>query len=314
MSWKTCINIFLNLYPLWIIGSSIAGFLYPPLFSWFTGNWMVIAMITVMLGMGITLQVKDFKALLKMPVIVFLAAIIQYTIMPLGGWSIAKWLHLDPSLAVGVILVSCCPGGTASNVLTFLARANLALSIIMTSVSTLLAIVVTPLLCELLAGKYVPVDSWGMFMTTIQVVLIPVALGVYINYKYPEKVQKVSSAGPILSVLAIIFIAGSIVAQSADVVAENAGILFLATALLHTIGFISGYVFTRICRFDKTIAKTTSIETGMQNGGLAAVLAKQNFTAQPLVAIPSVFSSVIQTLLGGLIAGYWRLQKENKKE
>ncbi|MCD7935716.1 MAG: bile acid:sodium symporter [Tannerellaceae bacterium] len=142
------ITVFLNLYPVWIIGSSLAGFLYPPLFAWFSGNWMVAALIIVMLGMGITLEVGDFKKIFSMPAILLLGALIQYTIMPLCGWLIAKLAGLETSLAVGLILVSCCPGGTASNVIAYLAKANLALSILMTTVSTLLAIIATPLLCE----------------------------------------------------------------------------------------------------------------------------------------------------------------------
>lgn len=310
---KKILNIFVNLYPVWIISSSFLGYLYPPLFQWFSGNWMVGALALVMLGMGLTLHVDDFKEITKMPGAVFMGAALQYTVLPLSAFGISKLLQLDPALAVGLIIVGCCPGGTASNVITFLARGHLALSIIMTTVSTMLAIIATPLLTQLLAGTYVPVDAWGLFYTTVKVVLVPVALGVFINYKFPNIGKKLSLAGPVTSVWAIVFIAGSIVAQSADTVAANAFTLFLATGSLHIIGFILGYAVARTFRYDGPVARTVSIEVGMQNGGLAAVLAKQNFPMQPLAAVPAVFSSVMQTLIGGLLAAYWRWKTDPKR-
>lgn len=306
MNLKKLLNLFVNLYPVWIIGSSVLGFVYPPAFVWFSGNWMVGALALVMLGMGLTLNVEDFRALLKMPAAVLLGAVLQYTIMPLTAWGIGRILQLEPELAVGLIIVGCCPGGTASNVIAYLARGNVALSIIMTTVSTLAAVIATPLLCEALAGAYVPVDAWGLFLTTIQVVLLPVAIGVFCNYRFPNAVKKAADSGPVVSVVAIVFIAGSIVAQSADTVAANALSLFGAASLLHVFGFLLGYFFTRLFRYDPVISRTVSIEVGMQNGGLAAVLAKQHFPMQPLAAVPAVFSSVMQTLIGGLLAAYWR--------
>lgn len=303
---KKVLNIFVNLYPVWIIGSSFLAYLYPPAFEWFTGNWMVGALALVMLGMGLTLHVDDFKAIVKMPAAVLMGAALQYTVLPLSAFGISKMLNLDPALAVGLIIVGCCPGGTASNVIAYLARGNLALSIIMTTVSTMLAIVATPLLTEALAGTYVPVDAWGLFYTTVQVVLIPVSLGVFINYQFPNIAKRVALTGPVVSVWAIVFIAGSIVAQSADTVAANAVTLFVAAGLLHTIGFIMGYLCALVFGYDQEISRTVSIEIGMQNGGLAAVLAKRNFPMEPLAAVPAVFSSVMQTLIGGLLAAFWR--------
>lgn len=275
---------------------------------------MVAALALVMLGMGLTLHVDDFKEITKMPGAVFMGAALQYTVLPLTAFAIGKLLQLDPALAVGLILVGCCPGGTASNVITYLSRGHLALSIIMTTVSTLLAIIATPLLTQTFAGTYLPVDGWGLFLTTVQTVLIPVALGVFINYKFPNIGKQLSLAGPVTSVWAIVFISGSIVAQSADTVAANVYILIVAAGFLHIIGFILGYIVARLFKYNKAIARTTSIETGMQNGGLAAVLAKQNFPMQPLVAVPAVFSSVMQTLIGGLMAAYWRWKTRPKQK
>jgi bile acid:Na+ symporter, BASS family len=303
---KKLINLFISLYPVWIILSSIIGFIYPPAFVWFSGNWMVGALALVMLGMGITLNVEDFKAILLMKKAVLIGAVLQFTIMPLSALLIGKILNLSPELAVGLIIVGCCPGGTASNVIAYLGRGHLALSIIMTSVSTMTAIMLTPLLCDALAGQYIPVDAWGMFLTTIKVVLIPVTIGVFLNYRFPETISKISISGPFISVWAIVFIAGSIVAQSADTVAANAIKLFGAAGLLHVFGFLLGYIITSLFKYNDVVCRTVSIEVGMQNGGLAAVLAKQNFPLQPMAAVPAVFSSVMQTIIGGLLAAYWR--------
>ncbi len=302
-------SLFLNLYPVWIILSSLLAFLYPPAMAWFTGNFMVVGLSLVMLGMGFTLKIDDFKQLLKMPGSVLLGFIIMYSVMPLSAWTIAKLLNLEPGLAVGLILLGCCPGGTASNIIAFIARANVALSVILTTASTLGGIIVKPLVFQALAGQYIPIEPWGIFITMIKMILIPVAIGVYCNYKFPKSVGKISVYGPYVSVIAIIFIAGGIVAQSAHAIAEYAGKLFLAAFLLHILGFLLGYFTTRLFKYDERTSRTISIETGMQNGGLAAVLAKTNFPLQPLVAVPAIFSSVIQTLAGGIIAAYWRTKK-----
>jgi BASS family bile acid:Na+ symporter len=266
---------------------------------------MTAALALVMLGMGLTLSINDFRSILRMTSAVATGAVIQYTVMPLTALFLGTILRLEPSLAVGLILVACCPGGTASNLITYLARANLALSIIMTSVSTMLAIIVTPLLTKLLAGTLVPVDAWGMFLTTIQVILLPVSLGVYANYRFPQTAKKASISGPLISVLAIVFITGGIVAPSAGIIAKYARLLLIGAALLHMIGFALGYVITKLLRYKEKEAITVSIEAGMQNGGLAAVLARQNFPLLPLVAIPAVFSAFLQTVIGGILAAYW---------
>ena len=172
--------------------------------------------------------------------------------------------------------------------------------------STLLAFVMTPLWCQALAGRYVPVDGWALSLTTLQVVVLPVLAGVVCNWKFPRAVAKVSPYGPLVSVLALIMIAGSIVAQSAASVIANAGKLAVAAVLLHVFGFFFGYVVTRLLRYPTIIARTIAIEVGMQNGGMAAVLAKKNFPLEPLAAVPAVFSSVVQTLVGSAVAGYWR--------
>ena len=263
-----------------------------------------------MLGMGLTLDVKDFAAVTRMPRAVGLGFTAQYTIMPLLGWAVARLLALPADFAVGLILVACCPGGTASNVVTYLARANVALSVVMTTCSTLAAVVLTPLLTEKLAGAYVPVDATGMFLTTAQVVLAPVMLGLLLHHKAPKVAQFVLPAGPLVSVLLISMIVGSIVGQNAQDIFTHGPQLLLAVFLLHAGGFALGYAVTHAMGFDRTTARTVSIEVGMQNSGLGAVLARTHFAANPLTAVPSALSSVCHSVLGSVLAGWWRLRPD----
>ena len=311
---------FINLYAVWILLSFIAGYYWPEVFLWFTkSHYMTFALALVMLSMGLTLKVQDFTALFKMPKVVLLAAVSQYSIMPLSGWMIANLLHLPTEFAVGLILVSCCPGGTASNMIAYIGRANVALSVISTAVSTILGIFMTPVLCLFLAGQMVPVDVWGMFLNVVEVVLIPVGIGVLINYKFPDFVKKLGNTGPVVSTVAIVLVSGAIMAPAVvdgkTIMLEYAGQLILASALLHCLGFGLGYLFARIFGYGAPIAKAVSCETGMQNGGLAAVLAKNNFPAlMPLVGVPSVFCSIMQTLVGGLLATFWRFTSKSNNQ
>jgi len=309
---KKVVDWFINLYAVWIVFAFVVGYFAPEVFIWFThGSYMTWALALVMLGMGLTLNVEDFKALFRTPHAVVIAAISQYTVMPLSGWLVATLLGLPVEFAVGLILVACCPGGTASNVIAYIGRANVALSVISTAVSTLLGIIMTPLLCKLLAGQLVPVDAWGMFLSVVRVVLIPVLLGVLINYRFPLFVKKLGKTGPVVSTWAIVFISGGIIAPAVvggrEMFLQYAGMLVLAASLLHLLGFGLGYSFGRISRYNHHLSKAISCETGMQNGGLAAVLAKNSFPLyMPLVAVPAVFCSVIQTVIGGLLATIWR--------
>ena len=295
-------------FPAWVLGGALLALWKPELFTWFSGPWIVWGLAVVMLGMGITLNVSDFASVLRMPRTVGLGFVAQYSIMPLLGWSVAKLLALPPAFAVGLILVACCPGGTASNVVTYLARANVALSVIMTMCSTLAAVIMTPMLTGWLAGAYVPVDAWGIFLTTAQVVLAPILLGLLLHHKAPRLTGFILPVGPIVSVLVISLIVASIIGQNAAAIFAHGPQLLLAVFLLHGGGFAFGYAVTRLSGYDPKIARTVSIEVGMQNSGLGAVLAKTRFAAEPLTAVPSALSSVCHSLLGSLLAGWWRLR------
>lgn len=280
--------------------------LRPETFAWFTGPWITWAIGTVMLGMGFTLSTDDFKRLAKAPGALALGFVAHYTIMPLTGWLLGRVLGLDPGMAVGLILVASCPSGTASNVVCFLAKADVALAVSVTLTSTLFAFITTPLWCRILAGHYVPVDAVGLCISTLKAVVAPVLLGVICNWKFPRFVAKASRFGPLISVVAIVLITSGIVAQNAAAVLSNFGKLALGAFLLHVLGFILGYAVARLLGYPPITARTVSIEVGMQNGGMAAMLAKKNFPTQPLAAVPAVFSGVVQNILGSLIAAWCR--------
>ncbi|MBM4023442.1 MAG: bile acid:sodium symporter family protein, partial [Planctomycetes bacterium] len=280
----------------------------PELFTWFRGPLIVGGLTIVMLGMGMTLSPADFTRVVSRPAAVFAGFVAQFTIMPAAGWAVATGLDLPPPLAVGLILVGCCPGGTASNVVTYIAKADVALSVTMTTCSTLAAVVLTPLLTSLLAGHLVEVDPIGLFRDTLLVVVLPVAGGLLFTRFLPDMAADLMPAAPLVSVLAIALICGSIIGQSADTVRESGLRLLAAIGLLHAVGFVVGYVFARLFRFPPVVARTISIETGMQNSGLGVVLARRNFAAEPLTAVPGAISALVHSVLGSLLAAWWRRQ------
>ncbi len=224
-----------------------------------------------MLGMGLTLSFDDFRDVANLPKAGVIGVFCQFVIMPLLGWGIGKMLALDeidPMLAVGLILVACCPGGTASNVVAFLARANIALSVMMTVVSTFAAILLTPLLTKWYAGTLVDVDAVGLFQSTVKVVLVPVTLGLILNQFLPKFGKAVRPFSPFVSVAAIVLIVASIIGQQREVILGSGWRLLAAPMLLHLGGFGLGYLVAKLFRLREENARTISIEVGMQNSGL----------------------------------------------
>ncbi|QDT69654.1 Sodium Bile acid symporter family protein [Planctomycetes bacterium MalM25] len=305
------LNLLANLFPVWTVLCCLAALWRPGLFEWF-GPCIVPALGVIMLGMGVTLSVDDFTRVLRTPRPVLLGFLAQFTIMPLLGWAISAGLGLPTEIAVGVILVSCCPGGTASNVVTFIARANLALSLLMTMCSTFGAIVLTPLLTKWLVGERLPVDAWGLFKTTVLVVLLPVLAGLALHHLTPRLVKRVTPVAPLVSVFAIALICANILGRNAEQVIAHSGVLVAAIAMLHAGGFALGYALARLLGFEELIRRTVSIEVGMQNSGLGAVLAKEHFTnPQTLVclaAVPCAISAVMHSVIGSVLAVGWRLR------
>jgi bile acid:Na+ symporter, BASS family len=296
-----------NAFPLWVLAGGILALFYPAWFTWFNGPWIVWGLAVIMLGMGVTLTFDDFRRVLVMPRPVALGFGAQFMVMPFLGWGIGRMLDLDTPLAVGLILVSCCPGGTASNVVAYLARANVALSVVMTMCSTFGAVILTPLLTQFYAGTIVHVDAWGLFLSTFKVVVGPVVAGVLLNQLAPKVVKRILPISPLISVITITLIVASIIGQSADAVKASAGALLLGVGLLHIVGFTVGYALARVFGYDKLIARTVSIEVGMQNSGLGVVLARKHF-ADPSTAVPCAISSVFHSVIGSMLAGWWRLR------
>jgi BASS family bile acid:Na+ symporter len=296
----------INAFPFWVAGGGLLALFQPSLFTWFSGPWIIWGLAFIMLGMGITLQVSDFMALRHMPRAVVCGFTGQFTLMPFIAWAIAQLFQLPNDLAAGVILVACCPGGTASNVVTFLARGNVALSVAMTICSTLAAVFLTPLLTLAYAGTRVPVDAAGLVMTTFQVVIIPIALGVALNRWLPRLTRQMAPASPLLSVILVMMICSSIIGQQSDVIRQSGFALLGSVACLHLFGFAAGYGFAKIFRLPPIACRTVSIEVGMQNSGLGVILARQHFAAFPLVAVPCAISSVFHSVIGSILAGYWR--------
>ena len=303
---KRFFDWFNNLYPVWLVGLSVIAFFKPSVMLWFGPDWIFWSLAVSMLGMGLTLSVEDFKAIARMPGSVALGFVAQYTIMPLAGWATAKMLHLEPGLAVGIILVASCPGGMASNMITYLARANVALSVVLTLFSTLLAFFFTPMWTSKLAGQYVPVDAWGLCKSALQLTIAPVLIGVLIRWKMPRTADRIGLAGPTIAVVAFVCVTGGIVAASAEAIAKNFGVLALAAFVLHILGFGVGYLVPKMLRYPESVARTVSIEVGMQNGGMAASLARIHFSSMPLAAAAGVFSGVMQNIIGGIAAAIWK--------
>jgi BASS family bile acid:Na+ symporter len=304
---RRLVDIATNAFPLWVIAAGAAALVHPPAFTWFSGPWIVWGLAVIMLGMGITLSLDDFRDVVRMPRAVAAGVAAQYLIMPFLGWALATALALPTPLAVGVILVASCPGGTASNVVCYLARANVALSVLMTMTSTFAAIVMTPLLTKWLAGTLVPVDAWGLFTSTVQVVLLPVLAGLALHHLTPRIVGAVLPVAPLVSVAAIVMICASIIGSSAETLLSSGGRLVLAVLLLHAGGFGIGYLFGRLLGYEELVRRTISIEVGMQNSGLGAVLARRHF-ADPLTALPAAISATAHSVIGSMLAGLWRLR------
>lgn len=294
-----------NLFPLWVLTASLLALCYPPIITWFSGYFITVGLGVIMLGMGITLQWDDFKRIGKMPGKVMLGVALQYTIMPFLGFTLGYVFNLPKEYAVGLSLVANCPGGTASNVICYIANLDVALSVTMTTVSTLIAVVMTPSLTSLLVGNRLYVDSLGLLWSTVQVIVIPVVLGLALRQWFPTMTKKILPIMPVIAVLMITLIVSSIIGAGKEPIVSSGLMLFASVFSLHIFGFLLGYILARIFRSNDIIAKTISIEVGMQNSGLGVVLARQNFSS-PLVAIPSAISSLFHSLIASMLAGLWR--------
>lgn len=319
-----------NWFALWSVLGVIWAWFFPGHFTWvadgsirpFGQPLMSILLGIVMLGMGITLDFSDFRRVLKLPRAILSGVVLQFTIMPFAGFLLAWLFALEPGLAVGLILTACCPGGTASNVVAYLARANVALSVTMTLCSTMVAIFMTPLLTGWLGGVFVEIDRWGLFSNMVSVVLIPVVAGVLLQRFFPAAMRRAARVSPLISVLVVVLLIGGIVGRSKGAIEAHAGVLLMAMFLLHFLGFALGWIMARLLRFDVLVQRTICIEVGMQNSGLGVSLAStRSFAAQfpdpmqaALAPVPSAVSSVYHVTIGCLLAAVWRRQVEREEQ
>lgn len=303
MKWIERLSSFAGKYfALLVIAAAITAFLVPEIFIPINA-YVPILLGVVMLGMGMTLKPVDFKLVATRPLPVLLGLVSQFTIMPFTAFAIAYLLQLPPELAAGLVLLGSVPGGTASNVMVYLAKGDLPLSITMTSMSTLLAPIATPALLYLLAGQWLPVNFVDMFTMIVQVIVIPVIAGLLINRFLPKVAAKTSVAMPLVSVLAILAILSAVVAANTGSLIQAGLISFVAVMLHNAAGLALGFIAALAFRLPASQRRAISIEVGMQNSGLGVALATAHFT--PLAAIPSVLAAAWHNISGPILATYW---------
>lgn len=296
-------RVAVTVFPVLILAAAALGFFVPAAGQAISGYTNLFLGI-IMFAMGLTLTIPDFSLVLKRPLPVLIGVLAQYVVMPLVGFAVAWVLQLPPELAAGVILVGCAPGGTSSNVINYLSKADTALSVTMTSISTLIAPILTPVLTLWLAGAYMPLDAGEMALSIVKMVLIPVIAGLVIRLVLSRLVDRILPALPWVSVAGISLVVIAVVSGSADQIVSAGALVLLAVVLHNGFGYLLGYWFARVLRQPIRAARTTSIEVGMQNSGLAATLAAQYFS--PAAALPGAVFSIWHNLSGAVLAMYYR--------
>jgi len=296
---RTAVTVF----PVLILAAFAVALLVPTQLSPLSAGTNY-ALGIIMFGMGLTLTPPDFALVVKRPLPVLVGVVAQFVIMPTLAWVLAKAFQLDPMLAAGVILVGCAPGGTSSNVISYLARGDVALSVTMTSISTLLAPLMTPLLTQWLAGQYMPVDAGSMAMSIVRMVLVPVVGGLIVRVLFSGFVERILPAMPWVSVLGICYVVLAVVSKSATTILSAGLLVLLVVACHNVLGYLLGYGAGRILGRDARVCRTISIEVGMQNSGLAATLAGTYFS--PEAALPGAVFSTWHNLSGAVLAAVYR--------
>jgi len=276
------------------------------------GTWVINPMLgLIMFGMGLTLNPNDFRIVFSRPKDVLTGCLAQFTIMPLLAWILTKIFSLPPDLALGVILVGCCPGGTASNVITYLAKGDLALSVGMTATSTVLAPLLTPLLTWMMAGTFVDVDAVGMLMSIVYVVIAPILAGFLIQHYMPELTRRMVAYLPAFSSVMIATLVAIIIGHNASKLLTG-GLIVVVVVMLHNLcGLALGYWIGLLLRLTHPKRSAISIEVGMQNSGLASSLANIHFAAFPMATIPGAIFSVWHNISGALVAKVYSMKEKS---
>lgn len=306
-------NFVSKTFAIWVIVFAFIAAQYPETFKQFV-PWIPYLLGIVMLGMGLTLSFKDFAEVSKNPKGVIIGVIAQFIVMPSIAFSLVKLFQLPPDLAIGVILVGTCPGGTSSNVMTYLARGNTALSVACTTISTLLAPVLTPVVFYLFASQWLEVNAGAMFMSVLQMVLLPIFIGLVIRAVFKQRIEQFSQTMPLISVVAIVLIVTAVVSVSKDRIIESGLLIFFIVVLHNGLGYAIGYFVAKLFKLPLADNKAIAIEVGMQNSGLGAALAALHFKANPLIAVPSAVFSFWHNISGPILAMIFSAMKENKQE
>ena len=292
-----------------VLLAAVAALIVPSAFSGIKTTIINPLLGVIMFGMGMALRIEDFKVVLSRPKDIAIGCVAQFTIMPLLAFLLSKLFALDEALAIGVVLVGCCPGGTASNVITYLAKGDLALSVGMTATSTLLAPLMTPLLVLLLAGETVDVDVAGMLLSILWVVILPIVAGLIVKWLWPKLSDEATAYLPAISSLAIAFIVLIIISANAQKLLLG-GLIIIVVVVLHNLcGLALGWLIGRLLRLPDAKRRAISIEVGMQNSGLASSLASLHFAAYPMATIPGAIFSVWHNISGAIVARLYARQR-----
>ncbi|GAA0901229.1 ketopantoate/pantoate/pantothenate transporter PanS [Rothia nasimurium] len=296
------LRIVTRLFPLWAVLVSLLAYIRPGAFLP-AAPWISQLLMLVMFGMGVTLSVDDFRRVLLRPAPVLAGTFLHYLVMPLAAWVLAKLFRMPPDLAAGMILVGSVASGTASNVIIYLAKGDVALSVTLSSVSALVGVIATPLLTRFYVDTRIAPDTLGMLLSIVQIVALPIGLGLIVHHTFGRMVKRIEPGLPVFSMLCVLVLIGIVVAGSQPSIASVGLVTFVAVVLHNGIGLLSGYWGGKLFRFDESTCRTLAIEVGMQNSGLAATLGKLYFS--PLAALPGALFSVWHNLSGSMLAGYW---------
>jgi len=300
------LKLITHLFPVWALLLSAIAFYFPAPFAALKPG-IIPLLAVIMLAMGMTLTFDDFKRVGQQPRIILIGVCCQFLVMPLAAYVIAVGLNLPLALLIGMLLVGASSGGTASNVICYLAKGDVALSITLTLCSTLLAVVAMPTLTWLYLGERVPVPLWGMLFTVLKIVIAPVCIGVAINHLLGKKIEPVKPLFPVISVIAIVLIIAIIIAVNHARLADVSLIIITAVILHNVIGLVSGYGITKVFGYNQKTCRTVAIEVGMQNSGLSVALAIKYFS--PLAALPGAVFSIWHNISGSLLASWWVRRK-----
>lgn len=301
--------------PAFVSAVAVFTYFFPNTFAWVKGNAQTSILGFIMLTMGLTLSKEDFRILISRPIDMLIGVTAQYLLMPLIAWTISKTFSLPHPIAIGLLLVGCCPGGVSSNIMSFLCKGDVAFSVGMTTITTLLAPIMTPILMLHLAGENIDVDAIGMFKSILIVTILPIALGLGLNAALNKSTRfnEIKKTLPGVAVIGLACIVGGVVSAHGQKIVTSAVIIFAAVLLHNTLGYILGYITGLLAKFSNSKCRTVSIEVGMQNAGLATVLSAKHFPTMPEAAIASAVSCVWHSISGALLAGVFNFLDNIKK-